>query len=133
MNIAVKGIAVRENRALEDYAFKKASKFYHYYPEITKIEVELRTEDGRAAKDDDFIADMTLHIPGKTLKVSDQERDLYKAVDRASRRMIESLRREKSKHQSLLRRQVRKFFNRGTSFVPEVWASVNKRVFRRER
>src|SRR3990167_8986190 len=98
MNIVIKGTTVKENRALEDYALKKSEKFYHHFPEIVKVEIELRTEIGRKNKEDDFIADILVKVPGHTFKVSDQELDMYKSIDRAVKRMIEVLRREKEKH-----------------------------------
>jgi ribosomal subunit interface protein len=108
MNIAVKGVSVKENRALENYALEKAEKFYHIFPEIVKVEIELKTEVGRRGKEEDFIADLTLHIPHKTLKLSDSERDLYKAIDKAVERMLEILRREKGKKDGRLQLKMNK-------------------------
>ncbi len=130
MNIVVKGTTVKENAALEDYAIKKAEKFYHYYPEIVKIEVELRTEIGRKNKEDDFIADILVKVPGHTFKVSDQERDMYKSIDRAIRRMIEVLRREKEKHQKVDGKHIRKGLVARLGFG-DALHSINKRLFRR--
>ena len=99
MNIAVKGKHLKENTALEDYALNKSTKFYHHYPEIIKVEVELRSEIGHKGKDGDFITDILVKVPGHTFKVIDQERYMYKAIDKSVKRMIEVLRREKEKHQ----------------------------------
>jgi len=132
MNIAVKGVHVKENKALENYAQSKAEKLYNHFPQIIKVEIELKTETSRRGKDDDFIANITLQIPKKTLKVFDQERDLYRAIDSAVERMTEVLRREKGKKSSRLRKQVGKIMKRGLDYFPEAWHAVNKRVFRRD-
>jgi len=130
MNIVVKGKHLRENQALEDFALKKSSKFYHFYPEIIKTEIELRSETGHAGKDSDFIADIIVKIPGKTFKVTDNERDMYKAIDRAVGRMNETLRREKDWQKGRAKRSLRKFSLRNLDlFAP--FKVVNKRLFRR--
>ncbi len=130
MNIVVKGTTVKENKALEDYALKKVEKFYHYYPQIVKIEVELRTEIGRKNKEDDFISDILVKVPGHTFKVSDQERDMYKAIDRSVHRMIEVLRREKGRHQKRDEKHLRKNLVDRLGFGDALHA-INKRLFRR--
>ncbi len=130
MNIVIKGTTVKENAALENFALKKSEKFYHYYPEIVKIEVELRTEIGRKNKEDDFIADILVKVPGHTFKVSDQERDMYKAIDRSVQRMIEVLRREKERHQKGDDKHIRKNLIARLGFG-DALHSINKRLFRR--
>ena len=131
MNIAVKGVHVKENKALEDFAMRKAEKFYRHNPEITKVEIELKSETSHKKKEDDFIADITLHIPGKTLKIADQERDLYVAVDHAVNRMNEILRREKGKEDGRFRHRLGRAVRRGLNIFPEALQRVNKNLFRR--
>lgn len=130
MNIVVKGKHVKENKALEDYALKKSEKFYHHYPHIVKIEVELRTEIARRGKEDDFIVDILVKVPGNTFKVSDQERDMYKAIDRSVARMTEVLRREKEKHQGKAAKNTRRSIIQSLGFGDAIRA-VNKRIFRK--
>lgn len=130
MNIVIKGSSVKENRALEGYALKKSEKFYHHYPEIVKVEFELRNEIGRKNKEDDFIADILVKVPGHTFKVSDQELDMYKAIDRSVKRMVEVLRREKEKHQERDGKHFRKNLVNRLGFGDALHA-INKRIFRR--
>lgn len=130
MNIVVKGTSVKENKALEDYALKKSEKFYQHFPEIVKVEIELRTEIGRKNKEDDFIADILVQVPGHTFKVSDQESDMYKSIDRSVRRMIEVLRREKEKHADRDEKHVRASLVQRLGLGDAIRA-VNKRLFRR--
>lgn len=127
MNIVVKGKNLKENKALEDYALTKTTKFYHFAPEITKIEIELRAEIGHKGKETDFITDLTVKVPGNTFKVTDDERDMYKAIDRAIKRMNEVLRREHDKKQGRLKTHLNSL--RRFSF-PGILRSVNKRIFR---
>lgn len=104
MNIVVKGKHLKENAALEEFALKKAQKFYTHYPEIIKVEIELRSEVAHKGKDSHFSVDINVKVPGHTFKIVDQEQDMYKAVDRAVDRMNENLRREKGRHHSKLKR-----------------------------
>ena len=129
MNIVVKGKHLTENKALEDYALSKSEKFYHHRSDIVKIEIELRSEIGRKDKETNFIADITVKIPGHTLKITDQERDMYKAIDRAVRRMSETLRREKEKHSDRFRRHLKRFIEEKAG-IPGAVHAVRKRLFR---
>jgi len=130
MNIVVKGTNVKENKALEEFALKKSEKFYSHYPQIVKVEIELRTEIGRKSKEDDFITDILVQVPGHTFKVSDQERDMYKAIDRSVERMVEVLRREKEKHSRQDAKHVRRSLINRLGFG-DALSSINKRLFRR--
>jgi ribosomal subunit interface protein len=130
MNIVVRGKHLRENQALEEYALKKTSKFYHYFPEIIKTEVELKSESGHKGKEMDFLVDILVKVPGKTFKVSDSERDMYKAIDKAVERMSETLRREKDRKKSRTARSLRHFTPRDFDFLAP-FRAVNKRLFRR--
>jgi putative sigma-54 modulation protein len=130
MNIVVKGKHLRENQALEDFAFKKTAKFYHFFPDITKIEVAMRSETGHKGKETDFVVDIIVRIPGKTHKVQDAERDMYKAVDQAVDRMSEVLRREKEKKKNKAARSLKHFSLRGMGLL-EPFRVFNKRLFRR--
>ena len=129
MNIVIKGKHLTTNKALEDYTLRKSRKFSEHYKEIIKVEIELRTEIGRKGKENDFIADITVKIPGHTLKITDQERDMYKAIDKAVRRMNEVLRREKEKHSGRFRRHLRRLFEARTNVLEAVHA-FSKRLFR---
>lgn len=129
MNIVVKGKHLKDNKALEDYALSKSEKFYHHFRDIIKVEIELRTEIGHKGKENDFIVDILVKIPGRTLKITDQERDMYKAIDRAVKRMNESLRREKEKLTGRLRGHVRKFVEAQSGIV-DAFHSVRKKLFR---
>lgn len=129
MNIVVKGKNLKENAALEEFSLKKAEKFYHFYPEIVNVEIELRSEIGRKGKEADFICDINVKVPGHTFKMSDQERDMYKAIDKAVKRMSEVLRREKSKHHGRLKRLRYSLRDLGFNAILRL---TTKRIFRRQ-
>ena len=80
MNIVVKGKHLTKNQALEDYASKKSEKFSHYFKDIVKVEIELRSEVGRKSKEEEFIADINVKVPGHTFKVTDQEWDCIRQL-----------------------------------------------------
>lgn len=129
MSIVIKGRNVPDNAALETFATKKAEKFSHFYPEIVKVEIELRAEVSHKNKETDFICDINVKVPGHTFKVSDSEDDLYKAVDKAVKRMNETLRREHDKHQGSDRRRFR---GRWKEVGSQIVGHLRKRLFRGE-
>ncbi len=131
MNIVVKGKHLTKNQALEDYASKKSEKFSHYFKDIVKVEIELRSEVGRKSKEEEFIADINVKVPGHTFKVTDQEWDMYKAIDRAVKRMSEVLRREKEKHQGLWHRHIKRLILDRVA-IPGAVHSISKRLFRQK-
>ncbi len=98
MQVSVRGKHLKENKALEAHALEKAAKLSKINKGITKIEVELLAETSHLAKKDDFIVDVTAHVPGHTFQVRDSEVDMYQAIDAAVRRMEEVLRRHKEKN-----------------------------------
>lgn len=103
MNIVFKGKNLPEHAALEDYTNEKIQKFFRHFKDIIKVEVELRTEVARKDKNDDFIVDINVKVPGHTFQITDSENDMYKAIDRAVKRMNEVLRREKERHSGRFR------------------------------
>jgi len=129
VNIVIKGKHLSANQALQSYAKSKSEKFYHYFSEIVKVEIELRTEVAHRGKESDFIADILVKIPGNTFKVTDSERDMYKAIDRAVKRMDEVLRREKERKKERFRRNLRKLINKEE--IAEAFHSLKKKLFRR--
>lgn len=129
MNIVVKGKHLKANQSLEEFAIKKSSKFYHFFPEIIKIEIELKSETGHRGKESDFIADIMVKVPKKTFKVADSERDMYKAIDKAVSRMIEVLRREKEWKKGRVSKSLKKFSLRNFDLFAS-FKAVNKRIFR---
>ncbi|HSX57723.1 MAG TPA: ribosome-associated translation inhibitor RaiA [Candidatus Saccharimonadales bacterium] len=130
MSIVVKGKHLNENQALQDYATKKSQKFYRYFPEIIRTEIELRSEKAHKDKETDFIVNIVVKIPKKTLKISDQAGDMYAAIDKACDRMNEILRREKDWSKGRSRRSLRNFSIRSFDPLFPIRA-INKRLFRR--
>jgi len=115
MKISVRGKHLKENQALEEHALNKASKLSLFAKDITKIDIEMLSEPAHLAKEDDFIVDVTVHVSGHTFQVRDSENDMYKAVDKAVKRMEETLRRNKEKHLDRFRRgaaRAKKLFNK---------------------
>ncbi|MDP2671307.1 MAG: ribosome-associated translation inhibitor RaiA [bacterium] len=97
MHVAVRGKHLEENEALENHALEKAKKLSRFAKDITRLEIELISEPAHLKKEEDYIVDVTLHVSGHTFQIRDSENDMYKAIDKAIERMIETLRRRKEK------------------------------------
>jgi ribosomal subunit interface protein len=99
MSIIISGRHFKETPALEKYTQAKIAKFYRHHKEILKIEVVMDSETARRGKESDFIVEINVHVPGHIFEVKDSERDMYKAVDYATDKMVRILTKDKEKHQ----------------------------------
>ena len=109
MSIVISGRHFKETPALKKYAQQKIAKFYRHHKEILKIEVVMDSEVAHRGKESDFIIEINVHVPGHTFEVKDLERDMYKAIDKASDKMVRILTKDKEKHQA------RRFSSRANS------------------
>lgn len=101
---------------IKSYAQNKSQRFNKYEKNIQKTEVVLTVSDLKEGKLKNCMADITLSIPKATLKVTEVDDDMYKAVDKAVDRMEEELRRHKEKFDSRDKR--------GWSYAPRRLAKI---------
>lgn len=97
MKIVVSGIHLKENPQIEDYAAKKVQKLQKFHSKIEKAYVRLIEEPAHRGKEQDYICEITLHVPGRILEITDSERAMDKAIDKAIERMKRSLTKHKEK------------------------------------
>lgn len=112
MNITVKGVKAKEKTALENYVSKRAVKFYRLTKSISKVDVLLESKVARAGTEQDFEVIIHVHVPGKTETIRELDSDMYAAIDKATDRMIELLRRQKEKFVSKKFRRIKNFRDR---------------------
>lgn len=100
MTTVISGRHFEETPALKAYAERKISKFYRHHRQIQKIVIEMNSETAHRGKEKDYFIDISVTIPGNILTVRDSERDMYKAIDKATDKMIRALTKNKEKHQT---------------------------------
>ena len=96
--------------ALKSFTAEKTKRFYKYEANINQIIVELQVSFLKEGKLKSCTTEIVLQIPKATLKISETDEDMYKAIDKAVDRMEEELRRHKDRYDS---RQ-----KRGWSYAP---------------
>lgn len=99
MSIIISGRHFAETPALSKYAKAKIAKFYRHHKEILKVEVIMNSETAHRGKETDFIVEINVHVPGHMFEVKDLERDMYKALDKSTDKMVRILTKDKEKHQ----------------------------------
>src|SRR3990167_7736167 len=97
MDIYITGLHIHTDPKLKDYANKKAKKLLKYHAKITDLKVRLFAEKAHRSEDHDYYCEITVHVPGKILEIIDKERDITKAIDRATERMKKALIRHREK------------------------------------
>ncbi|HEY5600706.1 MAG TPA: ribosome-associated translation inhibitor RaiA [Patescibacteria group bacterium] len=97
MSIIISGHHFTETPALKAHTNEKLSKLFRHYGHIIKIECEMNSEVSHRGKENDFYVLLNIQIPGKTIRIEDNQRDMYTAVDRAIERADATLRKAKEK------------------------------------
>lgn len=97
MKIVISGIHLKKNPQIEDYATKKVQKLQKFHPKIEKIYVRLIEKGAHRGKEQDYICEITIHVPGHILEITDSERAMDKAIDKAIERMKRTLTKHKEK------------------------------------
>ena len=106
MNIRIKATAFELTPAISDYADKrldKISKFLGSDP-TAQCDVELGRTTNHHHKGDIFRAEIHITAAGRDLYASAEKADLYSAIDDAHDEILHSLKLNKEKRQSRMRR-----------------------------
>jgi putative sigma-54 modulation protein len=94
--------------AIADYLEKKLHKLDKFVNPQNLDEsicyVEIGKDTRHHKKGDHFIAELTVHVGGKSFRASIDKDDLYAAIDMAVDEMVEELRSFKDKKSSLVKR-----------------------------
>lgn len=97
VSVIISGHHFSETPALKAYAQEKLTKLFRHFDQIIKIECEMNSEIAHRGKESDYYVLLNIQIPGKTIRIEDNERDMYKAIDKAIDRADTTLRKIKEK------------------------------------
>ena len=93
IKIRAKGIDLTD--AIQDYVEKKISGLDKFYDKIMLADVLVGKESQHHLKGEFFICECKLDVPGNTLIVSKNEKDLYKAIDKVRDHLEAELKKHK--------------------------------------
>ncbi len=82
MIVTIHGTGMELTPAIREYAEEKILSLEKFFDNITKAEIDIGMNSHHHNKGKIFYAEVTLDIPGKTLRVVKEEEDLYKAIDK---------------------------------------------------
>ena len=68
--------------AIREFAEEKVQSLTKFFDNITKAEVDVGMQSHHHNKGSIFYAEITLDIPGRTIRVVKEEEDLYKAIEK---------------------------------------------------
>ncbi len=100
MRISVKGRNVTVDDELRERVDKRFQKVARQVSEVAPLEVELREERNPKIKDS-FIAEVTLHVKGKTLRAKAAAPNPITAINRSS----DELARQVKRHRDMRRKR----------------------------
>ena len=81
MIVTIHGTGIELTPAIREYAETKIESLTKFFDQITKAEIDVGMTTQHHNKGEIYYADVNLHIPGNVLRVSKEEKDLYKAID----------------------------------------------------
>lgn len=85
MKIVIEGHNYQVSDAAKEYATEAVEKLEKFFSPIIETHVILKEEKGA------FKADLVVRVSGQTLKSSDQNAKLFKAIDDAADKMVRQL------------------------------------------
>lgn len=105
MDIIISGIHLKHHPEMELYAKKRVEKLAKINARIEKIWVRLIEEKSHRGQENDYYCEITVQTPGSVLEIVDSEREIDKAIDRATERMKRLMVKTKEKKISKLHSQ----------------------------
>lgn len=96
MRIAIKGRNVTIDDEVRKRVEKRFAKVGRQVSQVAPLEVELMEERNPAIKER-FVADVNLHVKGKTLRASARATSEIKAINEASEELARQVKRLKDK------------------------------------
>lgn len=106
MNIRIKATSFTLTPAISDYADKRLDKISHFLDAdpTAQCDVELGRTTSHHHKGDVFRAEIHIVAKHRDVYASSEKPDLYSAIDEAYAEVFHSLKLDKAKQQSRLRR-----------------------------
>ncbi len=110
--IGLKGAHIDITPAIRTYAeekIKTLERFVDSANEDVFVEAELGTTTHHHQQGNIFRAEITLRTPHISVRAEAEKEDLYVAIDAAKDELIEELKKNKARHQTLIRKGGRMF------------------------
>lgn len=82
MIITLHGTGMELTPAIREYAEEKVLGLEKFFDNITKADVDIGMQSQHHNKGKIYYAEVTLDIPGRTVRVVKESEDLYKAIDK---------------------------------------------------
>lgn len=109
INIHIRGNAMSLTPVIEEYINKKAASFEKY---VDGVSADLYVEVGKTTahhkQGDVFRAEFDMKIDGRQFRSVAETTELYAAIDMAKDEMLEEIRSNKDKSETLFRRGARR-------------------------
>ncbi len=110
MNIIIKTKNIELTPSLENFTNEKIGKLEKFLPKAEQeVFVELAKESTHHKKGDVFMAEITIHLPGKSLVSRCHGEDLMKAIIEVKDQMEIEIKKYKTKMVEAPRREAKKF------------------------
>jgi putative sigma-54 modulation protein len=95
MNTVINAVGFVADVKLKDLLNKKMEKLITFNDEIISKEVYLKLDSNQSVKDK--VIELKVHVPGKTLFVSESTKSFEESLDQALEVMIRQIKKEKEK------------------------------------
>lgn len=95
MNTVINAVGFVADVKLKDLLNKKMEKLTTFNDEIISKEVYLKLDSNQSVKDK--VIELKVHVPGKTLFVSESTKSFEESLDQALEVMIRQIKKEKEK------------------------------------
>jgi ribosome hibernation promoting factor len=96
MQIEVKGRNTTVSEDLREHVEKRFAKVGKQVSELAVLEVEL-SEERNPANPDSFVAEVTLHVKGTTLRAHDASRDMVHSINLCADELAVQVKRHRDK------------------------------------
>lgn len=81
MITTIQGTGIDLTDAIKSYALEKINSLDKFFPNITKVEIDVGMRTHHHQKGKVYYAEVNIHIPGNLVRVVKDADDLYKAID----------------------------------------------------
>lgn len=105
LSIKIKATNMELTDAIKQFVYEKLDGLDKFYPQLQLLEVELKADDKH--RKGYFYAEINATVPGKLLRATEKNEDLYAAID-LSKDAIERQLRKRAGKMDAKRRNVKK-------------------------
>lgn len=97
MSTSIHGTGIELTDALKQYAEEKIGGLTKFFENIQHIAIDIGMRSHHHNKGSIYYAEVTMQIPGHTVRIVKEENDLYKAIDKVKDHLKVELEKTKEK------------------------------------